>query len=476
MKHSILKESKITQSACFLLAGSLALVLSSLVASAQTGTGTVTGTVRDQLAVVPLAEVTITNLDTDISRKESTSGEGFYYFGALPPGSYNMVVEKPGFKKSVGTLVLQVGQTITFDVPLEVGDFVITIDVTAPRIPAETAVAGVKDFQRIRQLPLNGREISSLFDLTAGVEGEGNARVNGLKVGSLEVTLDGVSTIDRFGGGISRVQPGLDTVQEFRVETVGSDARFSRPATVTLATRSGTNEFHGTLFETHRNNAGGLVARRREDTDGNLPELIRNEFGVSAGGPIFFPKPLFGPLAYDGHKKLFWFAAYEGLRQRQRRLADDDTTPTEAMWNGDLSNMIDENGNKWVIYDPLTTDSQGRRQAFAGNIIPANRISPFAKLLKTLTAPPTNNNNPHLAPNFEKFYPDNLDANKLTTRVDAVGTNRNNLSVRWSRGTRRGIVEGGVAGEPVNKDAGVGTARNETVAHNLSISHTLTLS
>src|SRR5437870_1285317 len=94
MKRSILKESKITQAASFLLVGSLALALSSLVASAQTGTGTITGTVRDQLVVVPLAEVTITNLDTDISHKESTSREGVYYFGALPPGSYTMRSEE----------------------------------------------------------------------------------------------------------------------------------------------------------------------------------------------------------------------------------------------------------------------------------------------------------------------------------------------------------------------------------------------
>ena len=78
----------------------------------------------------------------------------------------------------------------------------------------------------------------------------------------MEITLDGVSLVDRFGGGVARVQPGLDTVQEFRVETVGSDARYSRPATVILATRSGTNEFHGSVFETHRNNAAGLLARR----------------------------------------------------------------------------------------------------------------------------------------------------------------------------------------------------------------------
>ena len=135
-----------------------------------------------------------------------------------------------------------------------------------PLVQTESAeVSDIKDYQRIRQLPLNGRNISTLFDLTPGIEGGGNARVNGLKVGSLEITLDGISLVDRFGGGIARVQPGLDTVQEFRVETVGSDARYSRPATVILATRSGSNEFHGTAFETHRNNGAGLLARRREN-------------------------------------------------------------------------------------------------------------------------------------------------------------------------------------------------------------------
>src|SRR5206468_4083279 len=157
-------------------------------------------------------------------------------------------------------------------------------------------ISDVKDALRIRQLPLNGRTISNLYDLTPGVEGGGNARVNGLKVGSLEMLVDGLSIVDRFGGGIARVQPGLDTVEEFRIETVGSDASYSRPANVTISTRSGTNAFHGSLFETHRNNAGGLRARRREDqadpvTGKFTPgKVIRNEYGGSAGGPFYIPR------------------------------------------------------------------------------------------------------------------------------------------------------------------------------------------
>jgi hypothetical protein len=465
------------QAVCCLFAALLLLAPS---AFAQTGLGTVTGTVRDpQKAVIHNANVTLTNTSTNITRKSVTNDEGIFVFGSVPLGPYTLVVESIGFKRWEGKLELQVGQYAVVDPVMQVGAAQETLNVTgaAPLLQTESIdVSNVKDYQRIRQLPLNGRNVSSLFNLTPGVEGGGNARVNGLKVGSLEVNIDGVSMVDRFGGGINRVEPGLDTVQEFRIETVGSDARYSRPANVTLATRSGTNDFHGALFETHRNNAGGLVARRREDTGENLPKLIRNEFGASAGGPVLLPKPIFGPFGYDGRNKLFWFGAYEGLRQRQRRFTLYDTTPTDAMWNGDLSNMVDTSGNKYVIYDPRTTDANGNRQPFPGNIIPADRISPIAKLLKTLTAPPTNANNPHLAPNFERFYGDNLDTNKLTVKVDAALTAKDNLSVRWTRGARKAAVEGGVFGAPINTDAGVGTQRSETEVHNFSITHTRTFS
>jgi hypothetical protein len=472
MKSPVFSLCATPHRACPLLLGSIALVLSSLVAVAQNGTGAITGTVRDtDQAVMANADVEITNSDTNIIRRGTTSDAGVFYVGALPPGPYTVVVEVPGFKRWSGKLVLQVGDTIPVDPVLEVGAISITVEVsgTAPLTSTEAiGLADVKDYQRIRQLPLNGRDITSLFDLTPGVEGEGNARVNGLKVGSMEITSDGVSFVDRFGGGINRVGPGLDTVQEFRIETSGSNARFSRPATVTLATQSGTNQFHGSLFETHRNNAGGLVARRRENRSNDLPKLIRNEFGFSAGGPVLLPRP----LAYDGHNRLFWFGAYEGLRLRQRRLSDVTITPTDAMWNGDLSNLVDANGNKRTIYDPLTTDAEGQRQPFPGNIIPADRISHFAKLLRTLTAPPTNDNNPNLATNFEKFYPDNLDSNKLTLKTDAHLTNRDSLSVRWTRGTSRDVIEGGQYGTPINASAGFGTGLSATTVHNISINHT----
>src|SRR5262249_50006285 len=215
--------SRQLQAVCFLFAVLLALAPS---AFAQTGLGAVTGTVRDsQKSVIRNANVTLTNTSTNITRKSVTNDEGIFVTGSVPLGPYTLVVESSGFKRWEGKLELQVGQHAVIDPVMEAGAMNETVNVTgaAPLLQTESIdVSNAKDYQRIQQLPLNGRNISSLFDLTPGIEGGGSARVNGLKVGSLEITLDGISLVDRFGGGIARVEPGLETVQEFQVEAVGS--------------------------------------------------------------------------------------------------------------------------------------------------------------------------------------------------------------------------------------------------------------
>jgi hypothetical protein len=243
--------------------------------AAQTGLGVVRGTVQDaSKAVIPNVKVTLTNTATGVAHEAETNAAGIYYFGAVAIGPYSLVAEAQGFKKYEATLTVQAGQTVVLDPPMEVGSLESAVEVTsaAPIIATQGAqVSDVKDALRIHDLPLNGRQISNLFDLTPGVEGGGdNTRTNGMKVGSTEMNLDGMSYVDRFGGAISRVQPGLDTIQEFRIETAGSGAQFSRPATIELVTRSGTNELHGALFETFRNNADGLRARQRQDGRADL--------------------------------------------------------------------------------------------------------------------------------------------------------------------------------------------------------------
>jgi Carboxypeptidase regulatory-like domain len=478
MKIQKLNSNRYLHVACI---ASVVLLMSTRSAFAQTGLGTITGKARDKtLALIRGAQVTLTHNATSVARKTVTNQEGNFVFSQVPLGSYTLLIEASGFKQWESKFELQVGQGANLEAELAVGSpqEIMLVSATAPLAQAESAeIADIKDYRRIRQLPLNGRNLSTLFDLTPGIEGGGNARVNGLKVGSLEITLDGVSLVDRFGGGIARVQPGLDTIQEFRVETVGSDARYARPATVILATRSGTNELHGTAFETHRNNAAGLLARRRENLMGfKLPQLIRNEFGISAGGPLVLPRfGEGGKASMDGRKKTFWFAAYEGLRSRESALpvSGYGTVPTAAMWGGDLNNIVDADGKKTVIYDPLTSaGANGTRQPFANNIIPANRISAFAKTLQALTAAPTNNLNPYLADNIQKFYPVKNDTNNLTIKGDHHFSDSDRLSLRWTRSTRQAVTEGGVYGNPLNTAAGFGTSRNDARINNAALTET----
>lgn len=426
---------------------------------AQTGLGTLKGTVTDQSgAAVPNARVTLLHQETGVIRSSQTSAIGVYEIPALPIGRYRMTVEAPGFKKFEATFLLQAGQTVVIDPQLEVGTVDVVVEVTdvAPVITTVgMELADVKDAQRIQQLPLNGRFITNLFDLTPGVEGGGNPRVLGMKVGSADMLLDGISLVDRFGGGMARVQPGLNTVQEFRIETTGSSARYSRPATVQLVTKSGTNEFHGSVFETHRNNFGGLRARRREDGN-KASQYIRNEFGASAGGPIV-------------KNKTFWFAAYEGFRERLAQFARTQA-PTPAMWQGDLSNAITQAGERITIYDPFSSTPEGLRMPFPGNRIPSTLIHPFSETMHKVSPDPAGPNaggNPWIEPNFETYYPDHRDINTLTIKLDHVFSESDNLSGRFTRSWRVAKLYGGRFGypRPGTTDAG-GTGLSDTKVYN----------
>ncbi|MEK7408181.1 MAG: TonB-dependent receptor, partial [Acidobacteriota bacterium] len=427
-----------------------ALAIAALPLAAQTGLGIVRGTVQDPTrASIPNAEVTLTSVATGVARATRSSEVGIYYFSAVPPGRYTLAVVVTGFKRWSGTLTLEAGQTAVVDPTMEVGTLEATVEVTgvAPVITTEGMEVGdVKDALRIEQLPLNGRAITNLFTLTPGVEGGGSPRVHGMKVGSTDMVLDGISLVDRFGGGMARVQPGLDTIQEFRIETVGSNAASSRPATIFLVTKSGTNELHGSTFWTHRNNFGGLRARRRQD--GNVAsQYIRNEYGASAGGPFI-------------KNQMFWFVAYEGYRQRQSGFARA-SAPTPAMWDGDLSLAMTENSEQLIPYDPYSTRADGTRVAFPNRRIPSNRISEFSRTMRSVSPEPTSAMNPFLGSNFVTYYPDTADMGNLTAKVDHVFSSKDNLSGRFTRAPYAYKLFGGRFGypKPGSSDAG-GTGRN----------------
>jgi hypothetical protein len=466
-------------------------LLSTPVATAQTGQGTVTGTVKDtSQAIIPTATVTLTNTQTGVSLKTDSSSVGIYYFGAVPIGSYRVAVVKSGFKEWVGTFTLAVGQDAVVNPVLEVGITTTVVEVNGAAAPIETqngAVADVKESDQIRDLPLNGRQVGQLFNLTPGVEsGSGGARVNGMKVGSLDINLDGATMVDRFGGGMTRVQPGIETIQEFRIETVGSDASYDQPATVVLATRSGTNQLHGAGYEYIRDNTVLGETRLRTDPVGSafqLPELIRNEFGGYIGGPVYIPH------LYDGRNKSFWLFDDEGLRNRGRSQVQQPWVPTAAMWQGDLSNLVDVNRpcsvsascptgfTPIVVYNPTTTNPT----TFARTPFPNNQIpGPYeqtATVLQSLTALPSNTNNPLIAPNFTSTYPAITSNESYTAKWDQNFSDKDRLSVRYTRSTSNAVVEGGYYANPSNTQLNtMGTSADNFQTTNVSVNYNRTIS
>jgi hypothetical protein len=461
-----------------LLLLAVVLMFGSRLAWSQAGLATLSGTVMDQSSsVIPGVNVTATNTSTGITSSSQSNTSGAYHIGALPPGPYKITAQKTGFKQWTRTVQLEVSQNANIDFQMEVGSTTTVVEVTgAPPIlnTTGTQVGDVKDYQRINQLPLNGRSIGNLFQLSPGVEGgAGGARVNGMKVGSLGIQEDGITEVDRFGGGMVRIQPDIQDVQEFSVDTSGSDAKYATPSTVIMKSRSGTNQLHGEVFETHRNNTGGLLARLRQQKPGTIyPKDIRNEFGGNVGGPVTIPG------VYNGKDKTFFYFSYEGFREVGRANSYGGVAPTPAMWNGDMSNAYDPgSGQPIIIYDPLTTDANGVRQPFPGNIIPPNRISDIAKTLQSITALPTDPTiNPYIANNLESVYPRFDSQNKLTAKVDQNFSAKDRLSVRWSRQTLYQTQAGGLYGNPRNCPDCGGSRLETSRVTNVNADYTRTIS
>ncbi|MFB3826101.1 MAG: carboxypeptidase-like regulatory domain-containing protein, partial [Bryobacteraceae bacterium] len=301
------------------------IAISALALVAQTGSGTVQGVVKDATsAVIAGARVTITNTATAGKHSTITNGVGFFGFPPVQPGSYQIKVEAPGMQTWEGKVLLVVGQTAEISPVLKIGTVATEITVAGDVAPlvttTDSTISRNLERTRIEQLPLNGRSISNLAMLTTpgmfnGQDGSINPILNGLR-DSVEMYYDGAILKNRDTGDFSGRLPGLDSIQELRVETSLSSAKFERPGSVILSTRSGGNQVHGSLFETNRNSAIG-VARRRQDYYDKPPYYNRNEFGGSVGGPIFIPK------AYNGKDRTFFFTNLE-----YNRIAQKSTTST----------------------------------------------------------------------------------------------------------------------------------------------------
>jgi hypothetical protein len=411
----------------------LVIVLIAPCAWPQASNTGVSGTVRDQTrAVIPGASVTLTNTNTNVAWKTTTNETGFYLFPGTLPGPYTLVVEAPGMQKYEGSLTVQVQQSAVVDVTMKVGQTVTEVavqDVT-PMLSSDNPTLGhVLERARIEQLPINGRALTSLLQTVPGQEG---TRAFGLRDFSFEMVLDGAALADRYSWNlVTARQPGLDSVQEFKVENNASSAKFARPTSIIVTTKGGTNTLHGTAFETNRNSGVG-VARARQDSYTKPPFLNRNEFGASAGGPVYIPK------LYNGKNKTFWFSSWEWSRQISS-VTLQMYVPTQAMRDGNLTGFQNAAGNPITIYDPWSTDTNTwSRVPYPNNVLPQSKQSPLYKYLIAVTQLPTLPNvNPMAAPNYIGTWgPFNY---QWTTanRIDHRFTEKDSFYGRYSQGNYR---------------------------------------
>src|ERR1051326_3970935 len=363
----------------------LVLVVCLAPAWTQSSNGSVRGTVLDSSqAVIPNVTVALTNTTTGVELKTITNDAGLYVFPSVIPGPYRLESEAPGMRKFEASVTVQVQQSATIDITMQPAgtQTMVSVQDVTPMVTTDTgSLSHTLDRARIEQLPLNGRNVMNLLWTVPGItQGSDGWRIFGTRVGTFDVVLDGSALTDElYGGGSIQRPPSLDSIQEFHVETNSTSARFSRQASVILTTKSGSNEIHGSLFETNRDYGYG-VARQRENLTNTAAKLIRNEYGGTVGGPVWIPK------IYNGKNRTFWFFNYEGYKLRQGPLGTY-RVPTEAMRNGDFSGLIDSAGTFQTIYDPLTTGPAPAytRQPFnyGGKInnIDPSRISPLAKYM-----------------------------------------------------------------------------------------------
>jgi hypothetical protein len=320
-----------------LLVGFVVLLVGVTCAWSQTGTTSVRGAVTDKTgAAIVGAKVTVINAAQGLHREVATDGSGAYEFLSLPPGSYVLTVETKGFRKfEQKNLQLLVNSPATVNATLEVGSAAEIIEVSAQAVTLNTTDASLGSAfseNQIKSLPLEAGNVPELLSLQAGVAYMGNrpdinrdtdtrsGAVNGARSDQSNITLDGVDVnADTKGDAFKSVLPiTADSIQEFRVTTsnYNADEGRSSGAQVALVTKSGTNDFHGSLLEIHRNTytsandyfvkLAQLSAAGAKPSDNQPPKLIRNTFGGSVGGPIM-------------KDRFFFFLNYQGGRQREEQ-------------------------------------------------------------------------------------------------------------------------------------------------------------
>ena len=389
-----------------------------LPASAQTSKALMSGIVTDDTgATIANAKVTATDVQRNQDYRTQTNASGVYRLSELTPSVYRLTVEAPGFRMHVlDSLPLSTQQNAALNVKLEVGAITEKVQVTAtgPLLEASSAtLSTVVENKKIIDLPLNNRNIYSLLRLVPGITpSTPNSEsdfftstirfsINGGKESLNDIQLDGVTAMvqsDIQGIYGASAIPSVEGIQEFRVQTNSYTAEYGRSGggQVTMLTKSGSNEFHGSAFEFLRNSAMDAKSFFLNKTNGRKASFQQHQYGVSTGGPV-------------KKDKTFFFALYEKRLVKSGSFSQF-TVPTAQQLMGDFSNTRNANGSVRTIYDPFTTrpnpddPTKFIRTPFADNRIPATRFDPVAL-------------------NAIKLWP-------AANQVGQLNTNQNNLAVQ----------------------------------------------
>jgi hypothetical protein len=367
-------------------------------AFAQGNLGGLTGTVVDTSnASVADATLTLTSNQTNSVHSAVADSAGVYTIRGLQPGSYRLDVQKPGFKKFVQDNVPILTATVsTLDIELSLGAVSESVTVSGNGVALQTTspeIGTVLDRQTILDLPIQvggsgattaasgRRQPENFIFLTPGVSGiPWSKNINGSPDFSQEILYDGISAqLAVTPGFLAQTSPPYEAVEEFKVQNTLFPAEYGRGfGVINFTLRSGTNQFHGGLFEFLRNDK--LDAR--PFFNATRPRVRFNEFGGSLGGPVWIPK------VYDGRDKTFFNFNYGGLRNQPATNGTLISVPTAAFKRGDFSDFRDSAGNLIPIFDPATTGPDGSRSPFPGNIIPTNRFSSVARNVLPLIPDP----------------------------------------------------------------------------------------
>src|SRR5438105_4738986 len=325
--------------------------------------GSIGGEVRDSSgAIAADVTVTVVNTGTNATRTVTTNEAGEYFFPSLPPGMYTVKAEKTGFKSVVRNQIeLQVQLAARIDFELQIGQVSESIEVRADAallVTDNATVGTVIENKRIVELPLNGRNYLQLVSLAPNVstgfssQGQAGARQGGIRAAQTiavagqrtnfnHYTLDGVENTDpNFNTFV--VMPSIDALQEFKVQTGVYPAEFGRQTTqINVLTKSGTNQYHGTLFEFLRNDKMDANPYSFTPIRTSKDPFKWNQYGFTLGGPVRIPK------IFNGKDKLFFMGNYESFRQR-RTVQTISSVATSAEQTGDFSAIASK------LYDPKT--------------------------------------------------------------------------------------------------------------------------